>query len=162
MTIHFLKWWRRSIIFLSQVCLYDQVVILTCFIILSASLVLLIGLRSGLFVPTLHEIAFKTSWRMREWSSWDQWCILVISSLVPLAAKKRSSYISTDIDFAICLILHVQILSSLWRTDIQLSLELWVIVCLTTLLSLLEYFLNTSCDVCLRHFLRVQFLYLRT
>ena len=165
MTIHLLKWWRWSIIFLRQVCLHNQVRILTCFIILSASLVLLIGPRCRLFMPTLHEIAFHSCWGVREWPSWDEWCVLVITRLMTLTAKV-SSYISTVIDIGVCFVLRILMLASFWRTDIQLSLKLWVSICLenlmTTFLSLLEYFLNNRCNICLRNFFGVQFLYLCT
>ena len=166
MTVHFLKWWRWSIIFLRQVCLHNQVVILTCFIILSASLVLLIGLRCWLFMPTLNEIAFHSCWCVREWPGRGEWCVLVITRLMTLTAMKGSSYISTVVDLDVRLVLRILILPSFWRTDIQLSLKLWVSIRLeyvmTTFLSLLKNFFDSRCNICLRNFLRVQFLYLRT
>ena len=166
MTIHLLKWWSWSIVFLRQVCLHNQVGILTSFIILSASLVLLIGLRCRLFMPTLHEIAFHSCWGgVREWPGWDEWSVLVITRLMTLTAKV-SSYISTVIDLDVCLVLRILMLASLWRTDIQLSLKLWVIIRLknlmTTFLSLLKNFFDSCCNICLRNSFRVQFLYLST
>ena len=62
--IYLLKRGGRSILFFPVldrlIRLHDQVLILAYLVILSAPLVLLVGLSCGLFVPALHEIAFHT------------------------------------------------------------------------------------------------------